>query len=355
MKSVLVTGATTPLGVALVKKLLGDERIEEVIAVAHPDESSLVGTADERYRFVATDLRRSRNLRNLLYGDARRATTVIHTASHRSPRAVGPRAHRLNVEATRLLLALSEEHPTIERFIYRSFGDVYRIDGQHPCIIDEYEPLQLAPRTPQWIRDRVEADLTVCTRTGLSRMNIAVLRFAECVAPRMGSQLYDYLSATTCFVPWGFDPILNVISLDDMVRALIGAAESDAEGIFNIPGADTLSLTESIRLSGRRAVPAVGALMSPLYALRAFVQNSEFRYALNDPRFHYGSVLSGRRAKQLLGYEPRHGVVWPRATEASGRRAAEPRPKIERAPASGSRPRAASQPDQAPKGAASAK
>lgn len=315
MKSVLVTGATTPLGVALVKGLLCDDEVEEVIAVAHPDESSLVGTADERYRFVATDLTRSRNLRNLLYGDARRATTVIHTASHRSPRAVGPRAHRLNVEATRLLLALSEEHPNIERFVYRSFGDVYRLDGQHPCIIDEYEPLQLAPSTPQWIRDRVEADLTVCTRTGLSHMNIAVLRFAECVAPRMGSQLFDYLSAPVCFVPWGFDPILNLISLDDMVRALIRAAESDAEGIFNVPGADTLSLTESIRLSGRRAVPAVGALMSPLYALRAMVSHSEFRYALNDPRFHFGSVLSGRRAKQVLGYEPRHGVAWPSVRE----------------------------------------
>ncbi len=312
MTAVLVTGATTPLGVALVKGLLADPQIDEVVAVARPDEPSPVGTPDRRYRYVATDLTRARNLRDLLYGAARGVTTVIHTASHRSPRAEGPRAHRLNVEATRLLLALSEEHPSIRRFVFRSSFDVYRIDGQQPSIIDEFEPLQLSPGAPQWVRDRVEADLTVCTHTGLSRMNIAVLRFAECVAPRMGSQLHDYLSAPVCFTPWGFDPILNVIALDDMVRAFIAAVHNEAEGIFNIPGADTLSLSEAIRLSGRVAVPTLGAFLSPLYSLRALVNGSEFRYALNQRRFHWSGVLCGRRAKTVLGYEPETPVEWKR-------------------------------------------
>lgn len=310
MISVLVTGATTPLGAALVTRLLADPGVRQVIAVARPDEASPVGTADPRYTFVATDLTRSRDLRNLLYGPAREATAVVSAASHRSPRTVGPRAHRLNVEATRLLLTLSEEHPNINRFVCRSFGSVYRVDPLQPSIIDENVALDLSPRASQWHRDRVEADLTVCMRTGLSNMKIAVLRFAECVAPRMGSQLHDYLTAPVCFTAWGFDPIVNVIALPDMVRAIVGALHSEREGIFNIPGADTLALSEAIRLSGRPAIPMPSAILSPLYTARALMRDSEFRYGLNQRRFHYSGVLCGRRAKAHLGYEPEHPVRW---------------------------------------------
>lgn len=304
MTRVLLTGATTPLGVSLIHGLLACADVEQVVAVARPDEASPVGTTDNRFRYVGTDISRSRNLRNLLYREARDVNVVVHAASHRSARLTGARVHRLNVEATTTLLALAEEHPRIERFVYRSFGAVYRVDGTQPTIIDEYHPLDLSPNASQWIRDRVEADLTVCTRTGLSPLKIAVLRFAECVAPRMGSQLHDYLSAPVCFTPWGFDPMLNVISMPDMVRALVGAATRSAEGIFNIPGRDTLPLSEAVRLSGKRAIPVLGSFLSPLYRARTLLRGGDFRYEMNHRRFHWSGVLCGRRAERELGYTP---------------------------------------------------
>jgi hypothetical protein len=127
----------------------------------------------------------------------------------------------------------------------------------------------------------------------------------------MGSQLYDYLCAPVCFRPLGFDPIINVISVPDMVAATIAAVRSDAEGIFNIPGFDTLPLSLLIRRWGHRGIGAPGLLLGPLYRLRSAVEGSEFRYDLNHWRFHFNGVLSGRRAERQLGYRPRCGIEWP--------------------------------------------
>lgn len=308
---VLVTGATTGYGVRLVEKLLKNPAIGRVVAVARPGEACPIAHDGDGLHFVNADLLRSRDLRDVLWGPGRGCQAVVHAAMHRSPTAVGSRAHRLNVDGTRTLLAMSEEHPTIERFVFRGSADVYRVGGRLPAIIDEMHPLELSPQAPQWIRDRVEADLMVCTYAGLSPVKTLVMRFAPCLAPRMGSQLYDYLQAPVCLRPIGFDPTLNVISLEDMVRATIRAVLVGAEGIVNVPGRDTLSLSCAIHRWGRAAVPLPAPLLGPAYDLRARLSGSDFRYHLNARRFHYNGVLSGVRAKGLLGYEPAIGVDWP--------------------------------------------
>lgn len=310
MSRVIVTGATTPLGAALVETLLADPDVDQVVAVGGPADAPLA-LADPRLRFLASDLRRERNLRNLLWGEGREADTIFHGAFHRSAHRTGRAAHALNVEATRALLSLADER-AVRRFVYVSSGAVYRIDEAQPSIIDEAHPIDLSPHAPQWVRDRVEADLTVCTRMGLTPMRILVMRFSECIAPNMGSQLHDYLAAPVCLRALGFDPVLNAISLPDMVRALVATLKTEAQGIFNVPGADTLTLSEAIRLAGRRAIPLPSFALGPLYRLRNVVDHGEFRWDLNRWRFHFNGVLSGRRAQSVLGFEPREPIDWPR-------------------------------------------
>jgi len=311
MKRVLLTGATTPLGAGLTRRLLGRDDVSLVVAVARPGEMPPVGIDDGRFVFVNADLTRSREVRNVLWGPAKRANALVLAAHHRSVRTVGRQARLLNVETTRMMLNMAERHPHLERVVYRSFGDVYRVDSKQPAMMDEYHPINLDPRAPQWIRDRVEADLMVSTRTGLSPLDITVLRFSPTLARGMGSQLYDFLDAPVCFTPIGFDPILNVIDLRDMVRAIDKALESDVEGIFNIPGRDTLAMSDAIRRFGKRQFGVPGPVLSRLYRARARLVGGEFDFELNRGRFHWNGVLDGRRADNELGFVPHHGIPWP--------------------------------------------
>jgi UDP-glucose 4-epimerase len=181
---------------------------------------------------------------------------------------------------------------------------------------------------PQIERDRLEADVTVCMRMGMSKVSIAVLRFAELLAPDSGSQLFDYLSSKVCFRPIGFDPMLSLLSIDDAVsatlaalrprRAADGAHEANPSGIFNIVGHDVLPLSRAVELARRVPIPVPGPLLRPLYALRQRAIHAEFRYDLNALRFHLSGVLDGRRAREVLGYAPRVPIDWEAIAQTAG-------------------------------------
>jgi UDP-glucose 4-epimerase len=177
-------------------------------------------------------------------------------------------------------------------------------------VIAEDHPLRLEADTPQRLRDRIEADLTVCARINVSRLSIAVLQCAECLAPSSGSQLHDYLAAPVCLRPLGYDPMLNLLSTADLALALRLALHSGEQGVFNIPGRDTLPLSRAIALAGRTEVPLPGFLLSPLYRLGHLRNGSDFCYRLNACRFHFGNVLDGRRAAEKLAYRPETFIDW---------------------------------------------
>jgi UDP-glucose 4-epimerase len=311
-RGVLVTGATTPVGLAIIRRLLREPGIEAVLCTGA--EADPVLPDDPRVSYVQADLTRSRTLRQLLYQPAqsRGVELVIHTALHRrAADCGGARAHALNVECTRELLHVCERHPTIRRFLYKSGAEVYRVTPELPVLVDEDHPLEMSPGAPQWRRDRVEADLTVCARIGTSSLDIVVLRTAECVEEGTGSQLYDYLQSQVCFLPLGYDPMLNLLSLVDMAEAVCCAARFSGHGIFNVPGRDTLPLSALVRAWGRIGVPVPGFALSPLYRLRTMTlgaQRADFRYDLNRDRLHFDAILDGRRAASALHYEPRHSL-----------------------------------------------
>jgi UDP-glucose 4-epimerase len=312
---VLVTGATATLGRAVVDALVAAPDVEVVLAIGREPANRL--RASSRLVVRCLDLTRPRQVHDLLWGEAAELgiDRVVHDMHHRHARTGRDQrdhVHAQNVDATRELLHGCQDHPSIRRFVYRSFAEVYALGHTTSNLIDEDEPLEFAPTAPQWVRDRVESDLEVCSRLA-GPLAIANLRCAEILAPGTGSQLWDYLQSRVCMRPFGFDPMVNVLSLDDAVAAIVLALRATATGVFNIPGADTLPLSRAIALSRRADIPVPGPLMAPLYGLRRWAIGSEFRYDMNLRRFHFGGVLDGARARAMLGYEPHTPTRWPRA------------------------------------------
>lgn len=310
---VLVTGISTPIGERLVRELLDDSRVSHVVGMGDTPVEQLPLKPGSRLSLFEVDLVRERQTHAVLFGPAKKleVRVVVHTAMHRSARAEGDRVHALNVEGTRNLLSLCERHPTIRRLVVRSAAEVYNVQRDLPVLIGEDHPLNMQPNAPQWVRDRLEADLTICARMGLSPVQMTVLRMAEALAPGTGSQLYDYLESPVCLRPAGFDPMMNLLTIHDSAIALLRAVHSEAQGVFNIPGADTLPLSACIRRWGRLGIPIPGAWMTPLYRWRRRFSGHDFRYGMNRRRFHYSGVLDGSRAREVLGYVPSHPVEWP--------------------------------------------
>jgi UDP-glucose 4-epimerase len=312
--NVLVTGANTSLGERLIRSLVADTRVGHVLAVgSDPADRAVPFANDARFTYKRVDLTKPRPVRELLFGPARDLAieVVVHLSQHRSARGRGRKIHAENVEALRSILELSDRHPTIRRVVVRSYAVVYRVGLDLPVLVAEDHPMNLDPRAPQYVRDRVEADLTACARMGLSDAEIVVLRCAEPLGPGEGSQLYDYLSGPLAVRPMGFDPMVNVSTVADMVVAFEAATHGSGEGVFNIPGYDTLPLTEACRKWGIPSIPMPGPLVAPLYGLRHRLVGGEFTYGLNRKAMHFGFVLDGTRAREVLGFTPKHPVDWP--------------------------------------------
>ncbi len=311
MSGVLIIGATTPIGRALVRQISSRQPDCTIIAVGR-ETSGFSSMWPPGIEYHSVDIRRQRRLRRLLFGRVKEAgiDSVIHLAMHRRARDFGRSVRRLNVEATRALLEMCRAHPTINHFVLRSYAEVYDVNAELPSLICEDHPLNLSPKAPQWVRDRVEADLLACTSMGVSPLGIAVLRCAECIAPRVGSQLYDYLTGRVCLRPLGYDPMMNLISVADIVEALYAAWSTKKSGVFCVPGHDTMPLSEVIRYAGRADVPLPGPSLKPLYYLRSLAVGSDFRYDLNQWRLHFSGVLDGRKTKQELGYVPANPISW---------------------------------------------
>ncbi|RME76214.1 MAG: hypothetical protein D6776_01620 [Planctomycetota bacterium] len=313
-RRILVTGATAPVGRAVCGALLARPEVELVFAVGRePPERAGLGSHGGRLCYRQADLAGWRRMHDLLFGPARRAgiEVLAHLAWHRSSHT-GRRVHALHVEALRSALEALDRHPSLRRVVLRSHADVYRVAPHLATIVDESHPLRIGDPAPQWLLDRVEADLEAAVRVGASGGEICVLRCAEVLAAGTGSQLYDYLSAPVCFTPLGFDPMLNLLSLEDVADAIARACTAaSARGIYNVPGADTLPVSECIRLAGRIELPLPGPCLDGLYELRRAVRGADFSYRHNERRLHFPAVLDGGRIAREFGYRPRVPLRWP--------------------------------------------
>lgn len=314
MPSILVTGATTRLGRELVTRFLADENVSHVVAVSHESPSSVDDLPQsERFSYHCVDLAKSRQVHDMLFGPARdhKVEIVVHLGHQADPYVRGRRVHMASVEAVRSILSLSDRHPSIRRVILRSYAEVYRVRMDLPVLVTEDHPLNLSSTAPQYVRDRVEADLTACARMGLVKASIVVLRCAEALESNTGSQLYDYLNGRVSPRPAGFDPMINVASVHDLATAIERATQGTEQGVFNIPGYDTLPLSEVIRKWGATSVPLPSLLLRPMFRLQHLTTGSTFEYDLNHHRMHFGLVLDGTRAQQVLGYTPTNAIPWP--------------------------------------------
>ena len=113
MISVLVTGATTPVGERLVRSLVADTRVAHVLATGiEPPDRALPFSHRNRLTYVPVDLTRSRRVREFLFGPARdlNVEVVVHLSQHRSAHDKGRKVHAANVEALRSILDLSNRH-----------------------------------------------------------------------------------------------------------------------------------------------------------------------------------------------------------------------------------------------------
>lgn len=248
-RRVLVTGADTFWGGRTIQALEADGEIDVLIGLGTREPTVQL----ERAEFVRADQTYS------ILSRITRATqvdTVVHTflvvdSSLASPRQM----HETNVIGTMNLLAAAEASGSVRHVIVKSSGLVYGSSARDPAVFDEDTSRARPPRTDVE-RSLVEAEgLVADFAEEHPAATVAVLRFANVLGDNIVTSLSRDLSRPLCPSIFGFDPLLQFVHEDDVVRALTYAFRSELGGTFNVAGTGHLPWSEVAAICGTRLFP----------------------------------------------------------------------------------------------------
>ena len=257
MKRVLVTGATTPLGRALVEQLQGEPGVEKVVGV-EPRHTTEWVDGIELVAFEPDD----QELVEFLVEQS--IDTIVHAGLAPTRNGAGPVGEPADVIGTmRLCAALAHPKVSVRALVLVSSSEVYPVATLGPLLHRETDPTRVEEMEPAASLIEAEEYARDCALR-LHHVNVAILRLAELGGGLPGGVLARLLAGRFPPEPVGFDPVVQWLHGDDAVDAIAFAARTELAGTYNVASAGVLRWSEALEVSGRRAVPVLPIEAGPL-------------------------------------------------------------------------------------------
>jgi UDP-glucose 4-epimerase len=299
-RTLLVTGAARSLGAAVLRDLVEHGQDHHVIAVDLTDPEPR--HAVDGVEHVRLDLR-APAIATLIAKT--RPDTVLHLDVLAAPGQAGGRTamKERNVIGTMQLLAACQRAPSVRRLVVKSSAAVYGCAPRDPAHFTEDTQPHRPPHAG-YGKDCVEVEEYV---RGFARRRtdvaVTVLRFAGYLGTGVDSLFADYFALPVLPAIAGYDPRLQFVHVQDVVRALRLAASGDRPGVYNVAGAGSLTLSQLARRLGRATAPLPGFLAP--YLGRALRQVGVADFTGDQlAQLTYGRVLDLTRMTERFGFTP---------------------------------------------------
>lgn len=294
--AVLLTGIVGRLGKLVCRAL---HRRYPVIGVDRRD-------FPERPRdvvFHQVDLRRKK-MRDLFRAGGLRA--VVHLGVMHDPRASTSEHHTWNVVAYAKMLEYLAQYG-VPKLIVLSSANVYGPSPDNPQFLTEESPL-LGGQHFSDIRDLVDVDmLSQSFFWRHPEVETVILRPVH-ILGQVKNAPSNYLRLPVVPTLLGFDPMVQVLHQQDVVRALELALTPGVRGIFNLAGPEPAPLSRLLRILGRPTLPVPHTLARPtLRSLWRYRLSSFPAPELDHIRFQ--CMVDDQRAREKLGFAPRFGLT----------------------------------------------
>lgn len=245
-RRILITGLASFWGGELARHFEQDPSVDVIVGMDTDDPV----VALERTEFVRTDDSYSilaRLIRSTQVDTVVHAGLVVNSALMSDRRL-----HEKNVIGTmNLLAALGAEDSRVSSLVVKSSGLVYGASPEDPTWFRE------DTRRSRPARTRVEKSLlevedyirSFAEEYGTIR--VAVLRCANVLGRELVTMFSRALSMPATPTIAGFDPQLQFVEQDDVVRAIEFAVARELEGVYNVAGDGRLPWSEVRAIAGR--------------------------------------------------------------------------------------------------------
>jgi UDP-glucose 4-epimerase len=265
-RRVLITGLDSFWGGRMAQALESDPEVEMILGMGTREPSMAL----ERTEFVRADQTYSILSRIVR---ATQVDTIVHTFLVVDSTRMGGRAlHEINVIGSmNLLAAAGQTGSPVRQVVVKSSTLVYGSASTDPAWFREEMPRTSPART------RVERSLLDVE--GLVRdfaednpaTVVTVLRFANVLGTDIVTPISANLSRSLTPSVAGYDPLVQFVEEDDVVRCLEHVTRHRVPGLYNVAGSGKLPWSEVMEMCGTRAlrIPPIGtmAAAAPLVRL----------------------------------------------------------------------------------------
>lgn len=227
---------------------------------------------------------------------------IIHLGVLRNPlkHKGKEKAIHLNIESTSKLMNLAEKIK-VRKFVFLSSANLYGPSSTSSGFLTEDTPLHGANRSPE-IRDLVSLDMML---QGLfwkaPNTESVILRPVHIVGPDLNNAPSRYIRQGNVPTIMGFDPVLQLIHQDDMIKALRASLKPNVHGVYNIVGQGQAPLSRMLMFLGKKSYPVPG------FVFRSLLQRA-FKYHLTSfppgelDHLKYTCLVDNQRAQKDMKF-----------------------------------------------------
>lgn len=295
-RPVLITGICGRLGRGLARMLHRERRVIGV------DRRDFWGCPRD-IKAYRVDIRRKKT-KDIFRQE--RPAAVVHLGIMHDLRASQADHHTWNVVGFQRLLEYAAQYDA-PKVVVLSSANVYGPRPDNPQFLDEDAPL-LASESFSAVRDLIEVDM-LAQSFFWKRPDIetVILRPVH-ILGQVRNAPSNYLRQNVVPTLLGYDPMVQVIHQQDVVRAIKLALRPGVRGIFNLAGPPPVAVSRLIDLTGRPrlAIPhgIARSLLRRLWTFRA----TSFPAAELD-FIRYVCMVDDSRARRELGFSHQHGLA----------------------------------------------
>jgi UDP-glucose 4-epimerase len=249
-RRVLVTGLGTFWGGRVAQQLEQDPEMEVIVGLDRHDpvvelERTEFVRADENYSILSRIVQ------------ATRVDTIVHTFLVVDSTQMRSRTiHEINAIGTmNLFAAASAPGSTVRDVVVKSSTLVYGAGPRDPNMFRE-EAVRTAPPRTAVERSLLEVEGYVRDfAQDNPHVTVSLLRFSNVLGPDIVTPIARALALPVVPSMFGFDPRLQFVHEDDVIRSILYALEHQVPGIFNVAGDGMLPWSEVAAICGKRTVP----------------------------------------------------------------------------------------------------
>ena len=266
-RRVLVTGLGTFWGGRIAQRLEQDPGVDVIVGLDRFEPTVPL----ERTEYVRSD--EGYSILNRIV-KATKIDTIVHTFLIVDSTIARSRTiHEINVIGTmNLFAAASAPGSTVRNVVVKSSTLVYGAGERDPNMFREEHRRTSTPRTAverslleveSYVRDFAEDN---------PHVTVSLLRYSNVLGPEIRTPLSKALSLPVVPRLFGFDPRLQFVHEDDVIRAMLHVLDHQLPGIYNVAGDGLLPWSEVAAICGKRTVPLPpfgfrGLIGSPLSRL----------------------------------------------------------------------------------------